>query len=115
MCIRDRVNNEQDQCPNTPTGSNVDINGCIVVIDDDDDGISNNVDQCSDTPIGETVDSYGCSQSQLENDETNDETEPSSESDTEEDSGGLPGFSLLITLTSFSLAILFVGLRRNSE
>ena len=111
----DGVNNEQDQCPNTPTGSNVDINGCIELIDDDDDGISNNADQCSDTPIGETVDSYGCSQSQLENDETSDETEPSSETDTEEDSGGLPGFGILITLASFSLAILFIGLRRNDE
>ncbi|WP_300026246.1 leucine-rich repeat domain-containing protein, partial [uncultured Maribacter sp.] len=57
----DGVNNANDNCPNTPTGENVDVNGCSQnQLDDDNDGVINSNDQCPNTPSGNTVDSQGC-------------------------------------------------------
>jgi chitodextrinase len=43
----DGVNNTEDQCPGTPTGETVDVNGCSATqLDDDNDGVNNADDQC---------------------------------------------------------------------
>ncbi len=55
--------NEHDLCPNTPTGTSVDANGCEVIIlpsDDDNDGVMNEHDLCPNTPTGTNVDVNGC-------------------------------------------------------
>ena len=49
-----------------------------------------------------------------EREEESDESE-ASESESEKDSGGLPGFGVLITLASFTMALLFIGLRNADE
>ncbi len=54
----DGVNDDLDQCPNTPLGASVDANGCE--LDDDGDGVVNSKDQCPNTPAGAEVDSRGC-------------------------------------------------------
>lgn len=66
----DGVKNNVDQCPETPNGEAVDVNGCSEnqLLDDDNDDIKNYLDQCPDTPNGETVDDEGCSDSQLDDD-----------------------------------------------
>jgi len=56
----DGVPDKTDQCPNTPAGTQVDANGCPVVVDADGDGVLDNVDKCLGTPAGVTVDSTGC-------------------------------------------------------
>ncbi len=59
----DGVNDNQDKCPNTPSGVKVDSNGCEVKQkskDSDGDGVNDNKDKCPDTPSGTTVDSSGC-------------------------------------------------------
>ena len=49
----DGIPNEQDLCPNTPTNSVVDANGCSQAqIDKDLDGVHNEIDLCPDTPLG---------------------------------------------------------------
>ncbi|TDT46848.1 putative secreted protein (Por secretion system target) [Maribacter spongiicola] len=65
----DGITNENDNCPNTPTGQTVDENGCSQdQLDDDNDGVNNTNDNCPNTPTGETVDTNGCSQSELDDD-----------------------------------------------
>ncbi len=65
----DGVNNDLDQCPNTPDGESVDADGCSQSqLDDDNDGVNNDLDQCPNTPNGESVDADGCSPSQLDDD-----------------------------------------------
>tara|TARA_R110000868_G_scaffold12514_1_gene59778 strand:- start:3556 stop:5841 length:2286 start_codon:yes stop_codon:yes gene_type:complete len=65
----DGILNNEDTCPNTPTGETVNTSGCSQSqLDDDNDGINNTIDQCPNTPIGEAVNSSGCSQSQLDDD-----------------------------------------------
>ena len=66
----DGVLNIFDKCLNTPIGSTIDQDGCIVASssDDDGDGVDNSVDLCPNTPSGETVDANGCAQSQLDDD-----------------------------------------------
>ena len=54
----DGVANYNDQCPGTPRGVAVDNRGCP--LDDDKDGVANNMDQCPGTPQGVKVDSKGC-------------------------------------------------------
>lgn len=54
----DGVNDDIDQCPNTPLGANVDARGCE--LDDDGDGVANSKDACPNTPAGAEVDSRGC-------------------------------------------------------
>ncbi len=65
----DGVPNADDLCPDTPAGTEVDVNGCPRSEDDlDGDGVSNDVDLCPDTPIGEEADADGCSASQRDTD-----------------------------------------------
>lgn len=65
----DGVINSQDQCPDTPAGETVDIQGCSPSqLDADNDGITDNLDQCPQTPTGESVNAEGCSSSQLDTD-----------------------------------------------
>ncbi|MFL5506783.1 MAG: OmpA family protein [Gemmatimonadales bacterium] len=62
----DGVNDELDQCPNTPAGTPVDATGCPT--DDDRDMVINGSDLCPNTPSGERVDASGCSDSQKDDD-----------------------------------------------
>lgn len=54
----DGVYNYMDDCPDTPAGAAVDANGCPT--DGDGDGVFDGLDQCPDTPAGATVDEEGC-------------------------------------------------------
>jgi OOP family OmpA-OmpF porin len=54
----DGVYDDQDQCPDTPSGAKVDSRGCP--LDSDGDGVYDDQDNCPDTPTGATVDSLGC-------------------------------------------------------
>ena len=56
----DGVYDRLDKCPNTPSGSTVDANGCKVSLDDDHDGVENSVDKCPNTPEGTAVNANGC-------------------------------------------------------
>ena len=57
----DGVIDSNDLCPDTPAGSEVDVNGCVIVFNDaDNDGVEDSVDSCPNTPAGSTVDSNGC-------------------------------------------------------
>ena len=56
-----RITDELDNCPDTPSGSTVDENGCAIFqIDSDNDGISDDLDLCPDTPENTSVSSDGC-------------------------------------------------------
>lgn len=54
----DRIPDDQDQCPNTPAGAQVDISGCER--DDDNDGVGNSVDRCPGSRENARVNSQGC-------------------------------------------------------
>lgn len=54
----DGVADEDDACPDTPKGVEVDEEGCP--IDSDGDGVPDYLDQCPDTPQGVEVDAKGC-------------------------------------------------------
>ena len=54
----DGVPDDEDECPDTPPGVQVDTVGCAV--DSDGDGVSDNVDACPNTPEGAIVDNRGC-------------------------------------------------------
>ncbi|MCD6527929.1 MAG: OmpA family protein [Desulfuromonas sp.] len=54
----DGIYDNQDQCPDTPTGVAVDSNGCP--LDTDGDGVYDYLDKCPGTPAGVAVDSKGC-------------------------------------------------------
>jgi OOP family OmpA-OmpF porin len=54
----DGVNDDTDQCPLTPAGAAVDVNGCE--FDTDRDGVVNSKDQCLYTPLGARVYTDGC-------------------------------------------------------
>ena len=56
----DGVPDQNDKCPDTPAGTQVDANGCPLVLDQDKDGVLDSVDKCPDTPAGARVDSVGC-------------------------------------------------------
>ncbi len=61
----DGVQDNVDNCLDTPTGETVDANGCSdSQKDTDGDGVDDNRDYCPDTPSGETVDGSGCALSQ---------------------------------------------------
>jgi len=65
----DGIINEDDLCPATPWGSEVDSHGCAASqLDDDKDGVTNDIDLCADTPVDAEVDSNGCADSQLDDD-----------------------------------------------
>lgn len=55
---RDRVYDDDDMCPNTPRGVQVDREGCP--FDSDNDTIPDYEDRCPNTPQGEVVNSQGC-------------------------------------------------------
>ena len=63
----DGVSGDQDICPNTPTGIQVDIYGCGDN-DSDGDSVSDNQDNCPNTPIDEQANANGCSDSQIDTD-----------------------------------------------
>lgn len=54
----DGVVDSADRCPNTPSGRQVDSNGCEV--DGDNDGVPDSRDDCLDTSAGAKVDDKGC-------------------------------------------------------
>ena len=54
----DGVSDKKDNCPNTPMGAVVDVNGCP--LDQDGDGVYDGLDQCPNTPKGAIVDISGC-------------------------------------------------------
>jgi OOP family OmpA-OmpF porin len=56
----DGVVDQQDLCPNTPTGYTVNQDGCAM--DSDGDGIMDPLDECPDTPAGVNVGKNGCAQ-----------------------------------------------------
>ena len=56
----DGVADKNDKCPDTPAGTQVDANGCPLVLDADNDGVKDDVDKCPDTPAGSRVDANGC-------------------------------------------------------
>lgn len=60
----DGVNDDVDQCANTPAGNPVDNVGCTIIIvpveDEDNDGVVDANDQCPGTPEGSSVNSVGC-------------------------------------------------------
>ncbi|GGG31638.1 OmpA family protein [Hymenobacter glacieicola] len=56
----DGVADQNDKCPGTPAGTQVDANGCPLVVDADGDGIPDSADKCPDTPRGAKVDANGC-------------------------------------------------------
>ena len=57
----DGVFDDQDRCPNTPTGDEVDAQGCTEK-DSDNDGVLDKNDACPDTPAGAKVDASGCAE-----------------------------------------------------
>jgi OOP family OmpA-OmpF porin len=54
----DGVADGEDQCPNTPSGADVDNRGCP--LDSDGDGVADHDDDCPNTPRGTRVDTRGC-------------------------------------------------------
>jgi OOP family OmpA-OmpF porin len=54
----DGVVDRLDECPDTPSGAKVGSNGCE--LDSDGDGVVNSKDQCPNTPAGAAVDANGC-------------------------------------------------------
>ncbi|RSK35429.1 OmpA family protein [Hymenobacter metallilatus] len=56
----DGIADSADKCPDTPKGTQVDANGCPLVVDADGDGIPDSADKCPDTPKGAKVDANGC-------------------------------------------------------
>jgi OOP family OmpA-OmpF porin len=61
---QDGVPDDQDRCPETPLGTDVDAHGCPVLdassLDSDGDGVTDDKDICPGTPVGKTVDAHGC-------------------------------------------------------
>jgi len=58
----DGVDDQDDECPDTPEGDSVDGRGCSSSQrDSDGDGVENGDDQCPDTAEGANVDADGCS------------------------------------------------------
>lgn len=56
----DGVYDDQDECPGTPRGVQVDSRGCPLALDTDGDGVADYLDQCPNTPPGVPVDAQGC-------------------------------------------------------
>lgn len=54
----DGVTDDQDRCPGTQPGAEVDTRGCA--LDSDGDGVADYADSCPNTPSGVTVDRRGC-------------------------------------------------------
>ena len=60
----DGINDNIDQCANTPAGDAVDDVGCTIIIvpieDQDNDGVIDDIDDCPNTLTGTNVDARGC-------------------------------------------------------
>lgn len=56
----DGVLDQDDRCPNTKEGEEVDEFGCLVKPDADNDGVPDADDKCPNSPEGQTVDYRGC-------------------------------------------------------
>jgi OOP family OmpA-OmpF porin len=56
----DGVLDEDDRCPNTKNGEEVDEFGCLIKPDADKDGVPDADDKCPNTPEGTEVDYRGC-------------------------------------------------------
>ena len=57
----DGVADDYDNCPETPEGATVDMNGCAdSQKDSDGDGVTDDIDECANTPSGAAVDAKGC-------------------------------------------------------
>lgn len=54
----DGVTDDRDRCPGTPSGVEVDADGCP--LDSDGDGVPDHRDRCPDTPEGTPVNADGC-------------------------------------------------------
>ena len=54
----DGVVDSQDRCPNSPTGTKVNAQGCEM--DSDNDGVVDSEDRCPDSPAGAHVNAQGC-------------------------------------------------------
>ncbi|PID42029.1 MAG: hypothetical protein CSB48_12235 [Proteobacteria bacterium] len=57
----DGIADNNDVCPNTPAGDEVDAKGCSLPKDADGDGVLDKDDACPNTPAGDAVDAKGCS------------------------------------------------------
>ncbi|MAU34168.1 hypothetical protein CMN23_03525 [Candidatus Saccharibacteria bacterium] len=69
----DGVIDEDDECANTPEGTEVDATGCEVEaepIDSDNDGVIDEDDECANTPRGTEVDETGCAVTLPEDDDS---------------------------------------------
>ncbi len=65
----DGVDNETDQCPNTPAGTLVNAVGCATSqLDGDKDGVTDDVDRCPNTPAGAIVSPDGCTDEERDSD-----------------------------------------------
>ena len=61
--------NKYDQCPETPLGEQVNLNGCSFnQRDDDGDGVNNGIDECPETIAGEEINEVGCALYQIDED-----------------------------------------------
>lgn len=58
----DGVPNEQDDCPYTSAGAQVDRTGCA--LDEDFDGVADGIDRCPASSLGASVDVDGCAKNQ---------------------------------------------------
>lgn len=56
----DGVLDEDDRCPNTKDGEEVDEYGCLIKPDADKDGVPDADDKCPNSPEGQAVDYRGC-------------------------------------------------------
>ena len=56
----DGVADRFDRCPRTPSGVDVDRDGCPLAADADVDGVPDVQDRCPNTPLGTAVDATGC-------------------------------------------------------
>ena len=58
----DGVDDELDNCLNTPPDTKVDLKGCPLALDTDSDkdSVNNSLDKCPNTPLNVKVDSAGC-------------------------------------------------------
>jgi len=91
----DGVPDNRDICRATPSGSEVDAQGCgRDQVDSDGDTVDDENDQCPGTPTGASVDEQGCSPSQADadSDGVNDEADdcPDTPDDATVDSNGCP-------------------------
>ena len=96
----DGVNDEVDQCLDTPSNVKVDQKGCTIDPDDDKDGIKNSIDKCSNTPANTKVDDKGCSLSANTGGNTNNWTGKSSGGNSTNYNGGGAAAPINVTVTN---------------